>query len=127
MHRSISRFKGAGLLNIVIIGLGIGFALLAAFKVGMPYGDQYLLQGLTAKALDEAHKTPVPSDEVAKRIFDRANVQSINLDYKLISVERSGSLNDIYTAHVDMPVVIKLWKNASLHLDLFVDVPPTVK
>lgn len=127
MRHTIFRFQGSGLLNIVIIGLGVGFAALAAFKIGMPYGDQYILQGLTTKALDEAHKNPVPEDEVAKRIFDRANVQSISLEYKLITVERGGPDNDIYKAHIEMPVVIKMWKNASLHLDLGVDVPQVAK
>ena len=124
MRHSLSRLKGFGLINIIVIGLLAGFCPLAAFKVGMPYGDQYLIQGIAVKALEEAHKNPVPEEEVAKRIFDRANVQSINLDYKLIAIERSGNELENYKAHIPMPVVIKLWKNASLHLDLGADVPP---
>jgi hypothetical protein len=119
--RSASRLKGFGLIQMAVLGLLLGFGALFAFKAGKPYADERVLRGIVEKALIQAKDQPeLSSGDVGKMIFDRANVQSITLDYEAIDIKSAGEAGQ-FSVHIDMVTRIPLWPKAFLVLENVVD------
>lgn len=109
--------RGFGLVHIVVIGLFLGLGSLAAFKIGKPYGDAQIIQKIAERTLLAAKDEPtMTANEIAKKIFDQANVQSISLDGENIQVKLIGISE--YSVKVDMPTKIPLWQGAFLLIEL---------
>lgn len=112
--------KGFTLIQLVILLLLVGFGSLAAFKLGKPYAEVKIVQGIIDKTLASVKGEPgLSANEVARRIFDQVNVQSISLDFDAIQVKIINSGE--YSVHVDMVTKMPLWKKANLVFDLAAD------
>ena len=119
--RSLARQRGFGLIQLAVVGLLLGFGSLFAFKAGKPYADERVLRGIVEKALAQAKDQPgLTEGDVGKMIFDRANVQSITLDYEGIKI-KPGSNPGEYAVHIDMVTRVPLWPKAFLVIENFVD------
>ena len=74
--------QGFSLFALIFSGLLLGGAGLAAFKIGIPYGDARTLKGIVDNVLRESKSEAATTNyEIAKKIFDRANVQTLNLEF----------------------------------------------
>lgn len=112
--------RGLGLVQLLVGGLLLGFGSLAAFKIGKPYADVSVLKGIAQKVLIEIKGEPTAVEaEIAKKIFDRANVQSIYLEIDGIHVKNVNPGE--FKVHIDHITKITLWKNAHFILELSVD------
>lgn len=115
-----SRQNGFTLTQLVIVLLILGFGALAGFKISKPYAEAKIIQEVVVKTLTAAKNEPtVTPKEIARRIFDQANVQSIVVDYDSIEVKLVNSSE--YSVHVDLITKMPLWKKASLLIELTVD------
>ena len=109
--------RGFGVVHIIVIILLIGAAWLAAFKIGKPYGDAKVMQQIVERTLRIAKDEPtLTAGDIAKRIFDQANVQTIAVDYDAIQVKLI--IAGEYSVKIDLLTKIPLWKGAFLGLEL---------
>lgn len=118
MHRRST--QGFSLIALVVGGLLLGVAGLAAIKIGTPYGDARILKGIVDNVLAESKPDGGATNyDIAKKIFDRSNVQTLNLDFEGIHVKTINAGE--FTVHIDMVTKIPLWKQAKLIIELPVD------
>jgi hypothetical protein len=118
MRRFTSR--GFSVIALLIGGLLVGGAGIAAVKIGIPYADAKVLKGIIDNVLVESKTEGATTNyEVAKKIFDRSNVQTLNLDFEGIHVKTMNAGE--FSVHVDMVTKIQLWKQAKLILEIPVD------
>ena len=110
--------RGFTLFQLVVVILLLGGGALAAFKIGKPYAEAKLMQGIVTRTLQETAKESNPSTEydIAKKLFDRATVQSIPLAFEKISVKRQNF--EDFQVHIEITTTIQLWTKASLVIDL---------
>lgn len=112
-----SPHRGFGVVHVIVIILFLGGAGLAAFKIGKPYADAKVMQQIVDRTLRVAKDEPtLTSADIAKRIFDQANVQTIAVDYDAIQVKLVAVGE--YSVKIDLLTKIPLWKGAYLGLDL---------
>jgi hypothetical protein len=112
--------RGLGLFQLLVGGLLLGFGGLAAFQVGKPYADVSVLKGISQKVLTESKREPTISEaEIARKILERANIQSIYLEPDGIHVKSTNPGE--FTVQIDHITKIKLWKNAYFTLELSVN------
>lgn len=112
--------QGLSLIALVVGALLVGAAGLAAVKVGVPYGDARTIAHISQTVLAESKSEGTTTNyEVGKKIFDRANIQSIPLDFENIRVKTVNSGE--FSVHIDMVTKIQIWKQGTLIIDLPVD------
>lgn len=112
--------QGFSLIALVSGGLLIGAAGLAVLKIGLPYADARVLRGIVENVLQESKNEPGSTNyDVAKKIFDRTNIQTMNLDFDSIRVKTVNPGE--FMVHVDQVTKIPLWKRATLVMEHSVD------
>ena len=112
--------QGFGIIQLMLWALALGFCALAAFKVGKPYAEGAIMRSMVGQALVDAKNKPgISEGEIAKMIFDRANVDSIPIKFENIEVVASSE--GAFDVHADLHSKIPLWRGASLVLDNSID------
>lgn len=120
MRATPSSQQGFGIIQLMLWALALGFCALGAFKIGKPYAEGSIARSVVIQALADAkHKPGISEGEIAKMIFDRANVDSIPI--KFADIEVAATSEAAFDVHVDLHTKIPLWRGASLVLDNSVD------
>lgn len=120
MPATPSRQQGFGIIQFMLWAMALGFCAVGAFKVGKPYAEGSIVRSVVVQALADAKNKPGISEaEIAKMIFDRANVDSIPI--KFGDIEVAATSDAAFDVHVDLHSKIPLWRGASLVLDNSVD------
>lgn len=108
--------KGFGIVASMTWVFAIGFLAVAAVKVGAPYLEAMEMRSIAREALANAKQNPGTSARsVAKRIFEAARTNSVNL--ALDDIEVSSVEKDSFLAKVALSTSIPLWTGAVLVLD----------
>ena len=110
--------RGFTLIQLVFVLLFLASAGFATFKIGKPYAEAKIMQGILNRTLQESVKdsNTFTEEDIAKKLFDRAVVQSIPLTIDRITVKRKG-IED-FDVHIDLTTSISLWNKASLVIEL---------
>ena len=120
MRNAITSQRGFGLVHIIVGGILIGVAGLAAIKIGKPYADVKVLQKVVDRTLATAKNEPtLTANDLVKRIFDQANIQSVPVEAEQIQVKMVAAGE--YAVKVNMVSKTPLWKGAYLMIELSAD------
>lgn len=114
--------NGFSLWLMIIGGAILGVGGIYGFKIGKPYMDTATAKAQAETVIKESMvNAPTTEIEFRQRLFNRLNVQGIDVKFENIKLQKSDG--DIIGFDIDMSHEIPLWKDAYLVLELKAQYP----